>query len=349
MSSFSLAATYRNTGVWTVTGDLSLSIFPKNTSYAVVTGDITGNIYFRNTGAATLSGTMANVASGPFANYGGAAVALSLYRNQKGIVTFSGTIGSNVLSGTGTLSGKGIASISGDVPAGFNPTSLGNLALWLDASTMGLADGTLITAWSDGSGNSNNASASGTQRPTYKTGIINGKGVVRFNGGANCMFVTDVAALRLLGDFTIYVVASTAGNTGLLLDKIGPGGSFFGWSFGIGIAGTPGNNGKLQFYTNGGSWRTLVNPQANDSIAHILQANRSGTGLKEGIDATLSGSTVNTTTTVSNNLAIGTLTVTPGTQSFNGDMAEIIIYTAFLTPTQDSQIKAYLKAKWGTP
>lgn len=118
MSSFNLTTTYRNTGVLTVAGDLSLSIFPKNTSYAVVTGDITGNIYFKNTGSAIITGTMANVASGPFANYGGAAVALNCYLSQKGIVTFSGTIGNNNFSGSGTLSGKGIASISGDVPSG---------------------------------------------------------------------------------------------------------------------------------------------------------------------------------------------------------------------------------------
>lgn len=121
MSSFSLAATYRNTGVWSVTGDLSLSIFPKNTSQALVTGDIVGNIYFRNTGSAIITGVMGTVLTGPFAYYGGLAVALNCYLNQKGILTFSGTIGNNTFSGTATLSGKSFASFSGDVL--FAPTN----------------------------------------------------------------------------------------------------------------------------------------------------------------------------------------------------------------------------------
>lgn len=114
MSSFSLAATYRNTGVLTVTGDLSLSIFPKNTSQAVVTGDIVGNIYFRNTGAATISGVMGSISSGPFAGSAGRVVSGNFYASQRNSIVFSGTVSTANFSGTLYLKNTGQISASGD-------------------------------------------------------------------------------------------------------------------------------------------------------------------------------------------------------------------------------------------
>jgi len=70
------------------------------------------------------------------------------------------------------------------MPGVLNPKDIPNLALWLDASTItGLVDGEAVSQWSDLSGNNSHAlQADVAKRPLYKTGILNTKPVVRFDG-----------------------------------------------------------------------------------------------------------------------------------------------------------------------
>jgi hypothetical protein len=56
---------------------------------------------------------------------------------------------------------------------------------WISYFT-GLSDGTTVTTWTDMSGLGNHATAAGTL--IYKTGVLNGQPVVRFNGA--CSFAT---------------------------------------------------------------------------------------------------------------------------------------------------------------
>ena len=60
----------------------------------------------------------------------------------------------------------------------------GTNVLWLKADAItGYNHGEAITTWDDASGNSNSASQSTVAyRPTYRTGEINGKPVIRFDG-----------------------------------------------------------------------------------------------------------------------------------------------------------------------
>lgn len=67
----------------------------------------------------------------------------------------------------------------------WTPASLTGLQFWLKADAIGgLNDGDAITTWADSSGNGNDATQStGTAKPTYKTGILNGLPCARFDGG----------------------------------------------------------------------------------------------------------------------------------------------------------------------
>lgn len=65
---------------------------------------------------------------------------------------------------------------------GFTPKSIPGLRLWLSASNLNLNDGDRVSLWPDFSGLSLNASASGTDRPTFRTNVVNGKPAVRFDG-----------------------------------------------------------------------------------------------------------------------------------------------------------------------
>ena len=96
-------------------------------------------------------------------------------------------------------------------PPPFSPLDIPNLKLWLRADTIGLADGTAVTDWLDSSGNAAHFSQTGGNRPLYKTGIQNGKPVVRFDGSND--YVLGNAAARAISNnvaaLTIYMVMQT--------------------------------------------------------------------------------------------------------------------------------------------
>lgn len=69
--------------------------------------------------------------------------------------------------------------------APFSPDQVAGLALWLkaDAGTSTTVDGAAVSQWDDQSGNARHVTqATGANQPVYKTAIVNGKPVVRFDG-----------------------------------------------------------------------------------------------------------------------------------------------------------------------
>ncbi len=69
------------------------------------------------------------------------------------------------------------------------PGQVSGLVGWWRASTLALADGDPISSFTDGSGSGNHLTASGTARPTFKTNIVNGLAVARFDGVNDAMSV----------------------------------------------------------------------------------------------------------------------------------------------------------------
>lgn len=63
----------------------------------------------------------------------------------------------------------------------FNPRDAGGLAVW-DARFHTANDGDAVATFASRGASANNATASGTARPTYKTAILNGNPVIRFDG-----------------------------------------------------------------------------------------------------------------------------------------------------------------------
>lgn len=93
----------------------------------------------------------------------------------------------------------------------WTPRRLTGLKLWLGASQItGLADGDPVATWPDLSGQANHATqATGSKRPTYKTGIINGLPVVRFDGVDD--FLACGTHIDLSGACTAIAVAMFTG------------------------------------------------------------------------------------------------------------------------------------------
>jgi hypothetical protein len=102
-----------------------------------------------------------------------------------------------------------------DASAGWSPGVVPGLVLWLDGSN-GLSQGAGGgPAWSDQSGQRNDALPMGA--PVIKPGAIGGRPAVHFNGGPDYLVVQDSSSLQFsTGDFVIAVVAAhTTPTTGM--------------------------------------------------------------------------------------------------------------------------------------
>lgn len=85
------------------------------------------------------------------------------------------------------------------------------MILHLRASEItGLADGDPVSTWSDLSGAAHDATASGSARPLYKTNIVNGKAVVRFDGTDDGMLSSAAITASAYTIAVVYAYNNTA-------------------------------------------------------------------------------------------------------------------------------------------
>ncbi len=204
------------------------------------------------------------------------------------------------------------------------PNSLSGLALWLKADAInGLADGSTITTWNDSSTNARNATVlAGT--PTFETSELNGQPVVRFpaNGETSLQF-PSLNTIRTV----FWVVKETAPGTHFLL----------------------GDDNTYHFHrgsTAGNLW----------DAAYTSANVRNGT-------TKLNGTAVNgTTTPLGNGWKLVSL-VTAGNceasriskdrsiaaRSWDGDIAEVIIYDRALSANEELLVGGYLSQKYALP
>jgi hypothetical protein len=99
----------------------------------------------------------------------------------------------------------------GDPPV---PPTLDQIELWLAASEIeGAVHDDTITTWADGSGNGNDYEldiTAGDTAPTYKTNVVNGYPVVRFNNTTNGMH--GATLFTVSPPYTVFIVyAQTTG------------------------------------------------------------------------------------------------------------------------------------------
>ena len=91
------------------------------------------------------------------------------------------------------------------VSGSFNPADYGTvLGDWDGVAQTGYVDNDAAGTWTDFSGNSRDATNSDSgEKPLYKTGIINGKPVFRFDGSNDCLFTPSFSQPQY---FTMFVV-----------------------------------------------------------------------------------------------------------------------------------------------
>jgi len=235
-----------------------------------------------------------------------------------------------------------------------------NLSLWLKADAItGLSDGDSVSSWADFSGNENDAAqATAAHQPVYKTGIINGKPVVRFApsaGNEKIMDVADDDTIDLTSAFTIYAVAYVNGrynttDSGFLFVKAGSTDAS-GAQYGFG-----GGNDRwvVNCAFGGSSWQDHMssNDQAWPTQTWVVvSAYYDGTNviIENHGDATGPTSLGDTDAPVASTglLQIGGYSHSwSGDEYFQGDIAEILIYKSTHDAATRNQIIEYLQTKY---
>ena len=217
------------------------------------------------------------------------------------------------------------------------PPVTSGLVLHMDAAQItGTANGAQLGTWADTSGLANNAVRQGGSSagyPMYVTNVLNGKPVVRFNsGGGDSFQFTRISNIRTV----FWVLKENAGATadGFLL------GDSADYNFHRGGANGPLWNGFADTAIRDAGPTTKLMGNAIDGTA---------TALPSGSFQLVSLVTAPTYYNASGNVRANQICQDRGgnTRSWQGDIAEILIYDRALTSTEENLVGYYLGNKYG--
>ena len=236
----------------------------------------------------------------------------------------------------------GPAGIGTSDGAGGTPVNV----IWLEADALGLSDGSDITTWSDISGNSNDFSIISTYSPIYRDASpVNGHAYAEFSKSNNRIVLNPFSGMPSDKITTIIVYKTSDSGDGL-----------------VSYATTAFDNTFLLF--NNSSLRTFINDNTdyNSGVAYNGNSWQILTHTWRSSDGALryykDGSQVAATTFKTGeifqsggSLALGgeqdgvNSGYQPG-QAFQGNIAEVIMYGAYLTTVQKNIVENHLSAKY---
>lgn len=218
--------------------------------------------------------------------------------------------------------------------------------VWLDANEISsLLDNDDVTSWSDVSGNSNDFSQSATFSPVYKTSIINGFPIARFNKTNNRIRKTSFTGFASSAITTIFVNK----NNGESSDSH------------VSYASSVHDNDFLLFGSSNlevyrGSASTSTGVSLNDNNWHIINASWQSSGgnyeiWKDGNESATGTIASGTSITAGGTLALaGEQDAVDGNyasnQAHSGDYPEVIVYNVYLNTAQQIIVSNYLSAKY---
>ena len=262
------------------------------------------------------------------------------------------------------------------------PTSIPALTMWLDgadpstlftdtsATTAVTADGNSIAAWRDKSTNAYLfTQATAGSRPTYKTSILNGRSITRWNGTST--FLQSSATLPFYtsstsgGSFFVVFMATTVTSQRFLMTYQNEvTNTYCGTESELGY--TTGNNGQGNFGMHQGCSRATIAASGTIVInsyvlmSYILATTgttpANSTIFKNGTSLTPSNDQTGFYSAGSYPSANNARFLNIGARVFNGsqatdcwhsgDIAELIWYRTPLTTPERQSIEAYLARKW---
>jgi hypothetical protein len=219
--------------------------------------------------------------------------------------------------------------------ASISPDDISGLWSWLKADAIGgLSDGDPITTWQDSSAANHDATASGGNRPVYKTNILNSLPVARLTRASSQFFaLPDMSALTE-GEIFI-VVKANAESPSNSLWLIGSDSAEMLYPF----------SGDSKIYDQFGTTarKTVDDPTpalTSFRIYSVYSASGDWQAYLDGVSLFSTG-----TNTVGFNAS--PLLGWGGTDFLDGDIAEVIIYDHKITGTERTNIVTYLQTKYG--
>jgi Fibronectin type III domain len=264
----------------------------------------------------------------------------------------------------------------------FIPSNISGLAMWLDgadqstlftdtsATTAVTADGNLIASWRDKSTNAYLfTQATSGNRPTYKTSILNGRSITRFNGTST--FLQSSATLPFYtsstsgGSFFVVFMATTVTSQRFLMTYQNQvTNTYCGGESELGY--TTGNGGQGNFgFHQGCSKATVAATGTIVTNSYVLMSYvlattgttpANSTIFKNGISLTPANDQTGFYSAGSYPSANNSRYLNIGARIFNGsqatdcwhsgDIAEIIWYQTPLSTTDRQGIESYLSKKW---
>lgn len=262
--------------------------------------------------------------------------------NSSGSFTVSVT-NSNTLSGN-----KANAYTYAEAPT---VISTSTLKLWLKADAItGLSDNQLVSSWTDSSENGNTMTQSTSiNKPTYKTGIVNSKPVVRFAAASATQVLGPLNMNITPSAFTYMVVAKNAdthsmNNAGTLLSATG-----FGTTYGKNALAITTTTGNIVFGALAVAFATWEKVWTDFTGFHLITLIVPTTGTSQNAKIYFDGVFLD-------NIAIDSGgawdTFTVGAESnrighfFNGDIAEILVYSSALSDADREANENYLNTKY---
>lgn len=231
----------------------------------------------------------------------------------------------------------------------------GELELWLigegntytDAGTTAAADGNNIQQWNDISGNSNHASEL-TNQPNLNTNSVNGFSTLTFSGGNDRITAAGISTANTATVFSVFQINSFSANSNDGIIHAGPSGNSFSTS------GSDKVIGQWVNVSSGNIWGRGV--QSDLSIRSIptvtslstvqfyaISQEYDGSDIRQYVNGTTAGS-------ISYDGTLGSWTDfgigRQGSESLDGEIAEIIAFKSHLNNAQRTIVQNYLAAKY---
>ncbi len=229
----------------------------------------------------------------------------------------------------------GVFNPAGMGVAGFCPTQVPGIRLWLDAGRSGLDVGTSVSTWGDFSGSGIHA-VQGTPaaKPTIQVGA-GGRNVVRFDGVDDYIQTANFGP-AISVPLTIFLVwKSTSFPSGAHVIMANSSANNFGFH-------NDGTSVRRAYLMNGGVVDTYA-VSTNDYCIMDLLWNGTGSSYRTNNSAVISASGVGTVDSTLEGLVLGR---TDTAYNWPGDLAEVIVYDRTLTEPEHASVARYLGTKY---
>ena len=241
------------------------------------------------------------------------------------------------------------------VATGFNPKTLGTLAVWLDgadrsrmfsddAATTLSADDGQVAVYKEKANGYNITQTTANNRPLVRANILNGRSVLEFDGSNDRLETPALAAdWPALTAFVLFQRDTTTVNPHLfarsyLLSFLASTAPATSNTFFIAANGTGLNSGNGAIASS--VWHRLTN--------HWTGGTSGATSAFIRVDGTSFGTgagTSNATGLANEIVHIGNRAA--GDRGFDGYIAEMLLYSTSLSAAAIAKVEGYLKTKWG--